>query len=158
MMQATQLADRYLQEQVTTASPEQLMLMLYDGAIRFLRVARKAMAEKDIAKTHQYLLKAQNIITELMSTLDFEVGGEVARNLYRLYDYYVWALVQANIKQDPAPIEDVITHLKNLKLTWEEAIAQVHKAKPTPTVQESAAPADANPADTQPTDRTSTTA
>lgn len=124
-----QMAERYLKEQVETASPEQLMLMLYDGAIKFMRVARKAMTDQEWEKAHNNLIKAQNILTELMISLNLELGGEVARNLYRLYDYYIWALVQANIHRNLAQVDEVLDHVKNLKQTWEQAIVLASQEK-----------------------------
>jgi flagellar secretion chaperone FliS len=124
IMQAPRLANHYLKEQLETASPEQILLMLYDGAIKFLRIAKNAMAAKDLEKCHNHLIKTQNILTELMTSLNFELGGEVARNLYKLYDYYIWSLVQANIHKDPKPVDEVLEHLKGLKQTWEQAILQ----------------------------------
>jgi flagellar secretion chaperone FliS len=116
------MADRYLKEQLETASPEQLLLLLYDGAIRFLRIARKAMENQEWEKSHQHLIKTQNILVELMTSLDMEIGGDVARNLYRLYDYYIWSLVQANIHREVCRVDEILEHLKNLKQTWEQAI------------------------------------
>jgi flagellar secretion chaperone FliS len=119
---AGQLADRYLKDQVETASPEQILLLLYDGAIKFLRIARNALLAEEWEKSHHNLIKTQNILLELMTSLNMEVGGDMARNLYRLYDYYIWSLVQANIHRDVNRVDEVITHLKNLKQTWEQAI------------------------------------
>ena len=119
---AGQLADRYLKDQVETASPEQILLLLYDGAIKFLRIARNALQAQEWEKSHQHLIKTQNILIELMTSLNMEMGGDMARNLYRLYDYYIWSLVQANIHRDVDRVDEVLTHLKNLKQTWEQAI------------------------------------
>jgi flagellar protein FliS len=115
-------AEQYKKQQIETASPEEVLIMLYDGAIRFLGVARKAMEEKDIEKSHNNLTKAQNIILEFMNSLDMELGGEIAFNLYRLYEYLHHRLVQANIKKDVAMVDEVLDHLRSLKATWEEAI------------------------------------
>lgn len=115
-------AEQYKKHQIETASPEEVLIMLYDGAIRFLNTAKKAIAENNIEKTHNNLIKAQNIILEFMNSLDMEVGGEIAINLYRLYEYLHHQLVQANIKKDVAIIDEVLDHLRSLKTTWEEAI------------------------------------
>ncbi len=96
--------------------------MLFDGAIRFSVIAKKAMNNGDIEKCHTHLIKTQNILTELMISLDMEIGGEMAKNLYKLYDYLHYQLVQANVKKDPALIDEVLHHLRDLKKTWEEAI------------------------------------
>jgi flagellar protein FliS len=115
-------AEQYKKNQVETASPEEILLMLYDGAIRFLVVAKKGIEEKNIEKSHKNLVKAQQIILEFMNSLDMEIGGEMAVNLYRLYEYLHYRLVQANIKKDVAMIDEVLGHLRSLKTTWEEAI------------------------------------
>ena len=114
-------AAQYKKAQVETATPEELLIMLYDGAIRFLVVARKAMEEKDIEKSHNNLIKAQNILLEFMHSLDMEIGGEMAQNLYNLYEYLHHRLVQANIKKDLGMVDEVLGHLRALKATWEEA-------------------------------------
>lgn len=122
-------AEQYRKQQIETASPEEVLIMLYDGAIRFLNVARKAIEEKDIEKSHNNLMKAQNIIIEFMNSLDMELGGEIAFNLYRLYEYLHHRLVQANIKKDVAMVDEVLDHLKSLKATWEEAIRIARQEK-----------------------------
>ncbi|EKE02025.1 MAG: Flagellar protein FliS [uncultured bacterium] len=113
---------QYQQTEVQTASPEKLLIMLYDGAIQFLNKAKTGIANKNIEEIHNNIIGAQKIISEFMNTLDMEVGGEVAQNLYNLYEYLHYRLVQANIKKDNDMVDEVLTHLKDLKQTWEEAI------------------------------------
>ena len=113
---------QYQQTEVQTASPEKLLIMLYDGAIQFLNKAKIGIANKNIEEIHNNIIGAQKIISEFMNTLDMEVGGEVAQNLYNLYEYLHYRLVQANIKKDNDMVDEVLTHLKDLKQTWEEAI------------------------------------
>jgi flagellar protein FliS len=113
---------QYQQNSVTTASPEKILIMLYDGAIQFLNKAKIAMQNKNIEDTHNNIIGAERIIAEFMNTLDMELGGEVAKNLYKLYEYLNYRLVQANIKKDVIIIDEVLTHLKDLKQTWEQAI------------------------------------
>ena len=108
-------ARQYFKQDVETASKEQILIMLYDGAIRFLTIAKNAMEKEDAEKAHNNIVKAQNILTELMSSLDFEIGGEIAQNLYSLYEYYHYCLIQANVKKDVAKVEEVIGHLRSLK-------------------------------------------
>jgi flagellar protein FliS len=115
-------AEQYKKNQIETATPEEILIMLYEGAIRFLLIAKKADTEKDLEKYNKYLLKSQAIISEFMNSLDMEIGGEMAINLYRLYEYLHYRLVQANIKKDVAMIDEVLDHLRSLKATWEEAI------------------------------------
>ncbi len=114
--------NQYKKNSVLTAAPETILIMLYDGAIRFCMRAKVAIEEKNIEDTHLYLTKVQKIIRELMDTLDMDTPGDFAQNLYRLYDYLHFRLVQANIKKDTAMVDEVAEHLKGLKQTWEEAI------------------------------------
>ena len=116
---------RYKDAQYSTASPEQLMLMLYEGAIKFARQAQEEMREKNIEGANNKLKKTGDIISELMVSLDMEQGGEIARNLYNLYDYMSRRLIQANIRKDPGLVDEVITLLTSLKESWEEVIGRV---------------------------------
>ena len=118
-------AETYKKNQIETATPEEILIMLYEGAIRFLLVAKKADEEKNLEKYSKNIIKAQHIIQEFMNSLDLEIGGEMAVNLYRLYDYLHYRLVQGNIKRDVAMLDEVIDHLRKLKGTWEEAIVIV---------------------------------
>lgn len=122
MTAANTTAQQYLTQQIQSASKEQLLLMLFDGAIRFLKIARKAIDAGDVKTSHAHLLKTQKIITELMTSLDMEIGGEPARNLMALYEYYYYRLVQANLKKDGKMVDEVVEHLTNLRQTWDEAI------------------------------------
>lgn len=117
----------YKKTQIETATPEKILIMLYDGAIQYLNVA-KAAIESDkktpgrIQKVHDNIMASQRIITEFMNTLDMDIGGEVAQNLYDLYSYLYRRLVQANIKKDADMVEEVLRHLKGLRDTWIQAI------------------------------------
>lgn len=115
---------RYKDAQYSTASPEQLMLMLYEGAIKFARQAQEEMREKNIEGANNKLKKTGDIISELMVSLDMEQGGEIARNLYNLYDYMSRRLIQANIRKDPGLVDEVINLLTSLKESWEEVIGR----------------------------------
>jgi flagellar protein FliS len=116
---------RYKDAQYSTASPEQLLLMLYEGAIKYARQAQEEMREKNIEGANNKLKKTGDIISELMVSLDMEQGGEIARNLYNLYDYMNRRLIQANIRKDPGLVDEVITLLTSLKESWEEVIGRV---------------------------------
>jgi flagellar secretion chaperone FliS len=118
---------QYLEQQILSANPEQLLLMLFDGAIKFCRTARKALDSKDYQGVHTNLVKAQKILTELMASLQMEEGNEVTLNLFKLYEYYHYQLVQANLKKSVAPIDEVISHLVDLRKTWAEAILVAKK-------------------------------
>lgn len=118
-------AKEYKQKQIETATQEEILILLYEGAIKFLMQAKQAhaQAEKpDIQTYHNKLIKAQAIIHEFMNSLDMEIGGETAKSLYALYEYLHYRLVQANIKKDVTMIDEVLGHLRSLKATWEEAI------------------------------------
>lgn len=121
--------NQYKKAQVQTASPEQILIMLYDGAIRFLNQAKVHMQNSDIEQSHTNIIKAQRILTEFMSSLDMDLGGEMAENLFNLYEYLHHRLVQANIKKDTEAIDEVLEHLRGLKATWEEAIKIAAKEK-----------------------------
>jgi flagellar protein FliS len=122
---------QYQKTQIETASPEKILIMLYDGAIQFLNKAKVGIGNSNIEETHNNIIGAQRIIAEFMNTLDIENGGDVAKNLYSLYEYLHYRLIQANIKKDVEIIEEVLVHLKDLKNTWEQAIriAAQEKAK-----------------------------
>ncbi len=122
-------AEQYKKNQIETASPEEILIMLYEGAIRFLLIAQKAHQEGDVEKCHKNIISAQHIIREFMVSLDMEIGGDMAVNLYRLYEYLHYQLVQANIKKEMALIDEVLDHLRSLKKTWEEAIRIAHKER-----------------------------
>lgn len=108
----------YRNNQVTTAPKKKLLIMLYDGAIKNLKIAEQAIENKDIQASNTNIIKAQNIIMEFMHTLDFEAGGEIANNLYQLYDYMYLKLVRANIDKDIEAIKEVRKYLEDLRDTW----------------------------------------
>lgn len=115
---------KYLKTRIETASQPQLLLMLFEGAVRKLNIAKKAIAEKDVEKAHTELTKVQKIFTELMCALDLEKGGELAANLLRIYDFIYHHLVKANIKQDISLIDEVLPIVKNLQDGWNQAVEQ----------------------------------
>ncbi|GFR36144.1 flagellar export chaperone FliS [Thermobrachium celere] len=117
----------YQQNSVNTASKEKLLLMLYDGLVKFIRQAITSLEEKDLQKAHTNLVKAQNIILEFMSTLNMEVGGEIAKSLMALYDYMYRRLVEANIKKDAKIAEEILGFAEELKETFEEAYKRIKK-------------------------------
>ncbi|MBM7866676.1 flagellar export chaperone FliS [Heliobacterium gestii] len=111
--------NQYRNTAVQTAAPEKLLLMLYDGAIRFLHQAIKYIDEKKPNEAHQNIVKAQNIIVELTVTLNMDYP--ISQNLRSLYDFFFQHLVQANVKKDTKMIMDIIKLLSELRDTWEEA-------------------------------------
>lgn len=110
----------YKQNSVTTASPGELTLMLYNGCLKFLTLAKKAMLDKDIQTKNTNLQKAQAIITELMVTLDMNVP--ISKEIQPLYDYMNRRLIEANIKNDPAMIDEVAGLMTEFRDTWKEVI------------------------------------
>ena len=110
----------YKNNQVMGAPQKKLIIMLYDGAIRNLKLAKIAMNEKNIEKANNTIIKAQNIILELMSTLNFEAGGEIAKNLHALYQYMYEKTIAANIEKNPDHADEVIKFLEELKEVWEQ--------------------------------------
>ncbi len=112
--------DAYRKSCVETASPLGLIIMLYDGALSKLANAERHMKEGQRDESGACLTRAQDIIYELMACLDMERGGEIARNLYRIYEYMTFRLVQANLRQDAEIIMEVRGHLSQLREAWEE--------------------------------------
>lgn len=110
----------YKQNSVTTASQGELTLMLYNGCLKFLTIAKKAMLDKDIQTKNTNLQKAQAIITELMVTLDMNVP--ISKEIQPLYDYMNRRLLEANIKNDPAMIDEVAGLMTEFRDTWKEVI------------------------------------
>lgn len=109
---------QYQNSKILTASPAELTLMLYDGAIKFANIAILAMHEKDIQKAHTNIIKVQRIINEFRSTLDHKY--EVAKDFDNIYTYLLQRLFDANIKKDPEIMEEVVGHLRTLRETWVE--------------------------------------
>ncbi|MFC4102028.1 flagellar export chaperone FliS [Paenibacillus xanthanilyticus] len=118
MMQYLQ-RNKYLETTVQTATPAQLLLMLFDGAIRFCRGAIDALRAKRNEEANELLIKTQNIISEFIITVDR--NSPLAQSLLSLYEYYNHLLVQANIKKDVEPAEEVLGYLVEMKATWIEA-------------------------------------
>lgn len=119
--ESIQRVDSYKAAHIETATPERLLVMLYDGAIKYLNLGVQTILTQDIEGTHRNLLKAEAIILELMNVLDMDVGGEIASNLYNLYDYMYHQLVQANIQRNPELVREVISLLEPLRSAWSEA-------------------------------------
>ncbi len=114
--------NQYQNNQIATASREQILLMLYDGAIRFSKQAKKGLKEGDIATKGRYISKVMAILAELSNSLDHEIGGEIAGNLDALYNYMQKELSKANVENEVGPIDTVCTMLCELRATWAEAI------------------------------------
>lgn len=106
----------YKNNMIGTATPAELTLMLYDGAIRFCNMAKAGLEEKNYSKCNINIVKTEKIITHLRSTLDFKYP--VAEHFDRIYDYLYERLVQANIKKDKAILEECLEHLREIRDMW----------------------------------------
>jgi flagellar protein FliS len=128
-MLATAYARTYRSNAILTASPGQLVLMLYDGALKALALAREgfAMPEHEprrIQIINEQLLKAQAILSELQSGLNMEVGGEFARTMHRLYDYHNRRLLEANMRKQIEPVIEVERLVRELRDAWAQMLTQ----------------------------------
>lgn len=112
----------YKKNQINTASSEDLVLMLYDGAIKFIKKAVLAVNHQNFEEANENFKRAQKIVAGLVSGLNFD-AGEIAQNLYSLYQYMHHRLVQANMKKDVQAAEEVLTMIEELRTVW----AQVAK-------------------------------
>lgn len=128
-MDAAKMAATYKTQQILTSSPEQLTLMLYNGAIRFIDESMLALEHKEIQKSHNANMRAQNIVREFMATLD--MNYEIAQGYYQLYDYVEYRLVQANMKKDKSQLEEAKQILIELRDAWAEAMKLARNAQAT---------------------------
>lgn len=116
----------YQQNSVTQSSPGELTLMLYNGCLKFLNQAKKGIEAKDIELKNTNLQKAQNILRELMVTLDMSIP--VSESMYSLYEYMINRLVEANIQNDSAIIDEVVGYTTEFRDTWKQVI-QINRQK-----------------------------
>ena len=112
--------EKYNNSKVMTASPAELTLMLYDGAIKFSNIAIMAIEENNIEKANKNIIKVQRIIEEFRSTLDRKYP--VAQDFDRVYVYLLRRLLEANMKKDKSILEEVNMHLRSMRDTWEEVM------------------------------------
>ena len=113
---------QYNNSKVLTASPAELTLMLYEGAIKFCNIAIMAVEKKDVQKAHTNIVKVENIVNYLQSTLDMKYP--VSQDFDRIYVYLQQRLTQANMKKDPGILNEVCEHLRSLRDTWKEVMAK----------------------------------
>lgn len=111
---------QYNNSRVLTASPGELTLMLYEGAIKFCNIAILAVEQKDIEKAHIHITKVERIIDYLRQTLDMKY--QVAQDFERIYSYLGSRLVEANIKKDAEILQEVNGHLRSVRDTWKEVM------------------------------------
>ena len=119
---------QYNNSKVLTASPAELTLMLYDGAIKFCNIAQAAIEQKDVEKAHNNIMKTQRIVDYLRQTLDMKYA--VAQDFDRIYAYLGQRLLEANLKKDVEILEEVNTHLRSVRDTWKE-VMRLNKEKGT---------------------------
>jgi flagellar secretion chaperone FliS len=128
----------YRQTQAQTAVPGELVVMLYRGAARFLNSSIEALEARQFESAHTNLVKTQAIVTELQESLDLERGGDVARNLTRIYEYLNHRLVEANVRKDPQPAREVDRLLRELLPAWEQVAREASANAPRPVVSSAA--------------------
>ncbi len=119
----------YKQTSIKTASKEQILLMLYQAAIKHCKLAMDAIENKQLAKKGENIGKMQDIIIELANSLDHEVGGAVSKELESLYDFILHSSTQANIRIDKEPLEGVLVVLNTLYDGWKEAVKNLKTEK-----------------------------
>ena len=133
----------YLRDAVMTATPEQLQLMLYDGAIRFCLQARDAIALKDYETSYEKLTRAQHIIQEMQNGLRYDVNRTLCERVSSIYSFLHRKLVDANVHRDPKDIDDALTVLRVERDTWQILVDKVHR------IRDGAAPEGETPAEDQ---------
>lgn len=119
-MLANQGYAAYANNKIATASPAELTLMLYEGAIKFCNMAIAGVEEKDIEKAHKNIIKVENIIEEFQSTLNHKYP--VAKDFDAVYTYLMERLREANFKKDKEILEEVLKHLRTMRDTWKEVM------------------------------------
>jgi flagellar protein FliS len=113
---------QYSTVQISTVDRGRLLVMLYDGCINFLKLAKEGLENKDIPKFARFLSKSQAIISELMLTLDFEKGGEIAKDLDRIYDFALFYLTEANLEKNPEKITKVIGIISTIAEAYRDIV------------------------------------
>ncbi len=123
--------NEYKKTQIATANQGKLIVMLYDGIIKFLNIAIENMNPKTYDVANSNIIKAQDIITELLLSLNMRDGGEISQNLFNLYLYFKKVLLEANIKKDPETIKGVLKLIKDLRDAWDKVSANETTADKT---------------------------
>ncbi len=110
----------YNKNRILNASPAELTLMLYEGAVKFCNQAINAIEQRNIPKAHENLIRAQRIVDEFRATLDMKYP--VAKDFDRVYEYLQRRLLQANMTKDKEIVEECATHLRSMRDTWKEVM------------------------------------
>ena len=118
--------NQYQKQKIMTATPAELTVMLYEGAIKFINVAIMAIEKKNIMKAHDNIMKAQRIIEEFRATLNFKYP--VAKDFDTVYEYILSRLIQANMKKDKEILEECLVHLRGMRDTWKEVMKATKNA------------------------------
>lgn len=146
MSQHNQAKSEYLRTKVLTASPEELHLMLIDGAIKFAEEAKQALADKHFETAHEATVRAQNIVLELSSGLDHEIAPDLCGKLSSLYNFIYRRLIEANLKHDPAATDDALRILNYQRETWVMLMQKLaEENRPPESAQASEAPDPTDP-------------
>ena len=116
----------YANNKIMTASPAELTLMLYEGAIKFCNLAIMAIEDKNIVKAHNNIIKVERIIEEFKAALNHKYP--VAKDFDSVYDYLMMRLQEANVKKDTEILEEVLKHLRTMRDTWKEVMKTAHAA------------------------------
>lgn len=112
----------YNNSKIQTATPAELTLLLYEGAIKFTNIAIVAMEKNDVQKAHDNIMKTEKIIEEFQATLDHKYP--VVKDFEAVYSYLLKRLFDANIRKDPEILEEVLRHLRTMRDTWKEVMAK----------------------------------
>lgn len=118
---------KYKQTSVQSASREKILLMLYEGAIRFVKQAMMAIDKKDIADRGMNIGRAYDVVMELNNSLNHEIGGDIAKNLEQLYMFITEQLTKANATGQKKPLEDALKVLETLYSGWVEAVEKIKR-------------------------------
>lgn len=113
---------QYQANNITTAAPEKLMIMLFDGALQFLQKAKTAIEEKNLQERSVNIESARKIIRELMRTIDLENGNDVSKQLFKLYNRMAMKLIKANVQRNKSLIDEVIEDMTNIRWGFQKAI------------------------------------
>ncbi|MGE3269627.1 MAG: flagellar export chaperone FliS [Chloroflexota bacterium] len=120
---------QYRATKVETAGSVDLVVMLYQGAVKFIRLAIEALEHDDAKTAHTNFIRAQDIVVELLGSLNRDAGGEIATQLAGVYDYCFRRLILANVKKDPAPAQEVLGIIRDLGKAWQQIAIQQRQAQ-----------------------------
>lgn len=128
--------ETYRKVDVETASQGKLIVMLFNGAIQRAEEARRHILKGNVEGVHNNLIRAQEIVGELRGALNMNAGGDIARNLDRIYEYYQHLLIMANVRKDVRPIEECVNAMTVMRDTWQELFLRLARENTTeaPTV------------------------